>query len=371
MKLTRTKTDINGQLSRFFKDKPVPGPIALSFDRYGDFFAPYRIQSDDYETLTLINDEDQVEAMASFVFREGEIEGERQVIGYATDLRVSPSRRAILSWSQHFLPVLEEEKKKRNCRYVFSVVAQSQTQAYNAFIRPRTSRRHFPRYHMFRRFRIVCIHGRWPFAPSPISSVALRQAREEDLEALANYIVRKKHEGPLSFHTTPEDFVVSLKRWAHLAIEDFILALDRSGKIIGCVAPWNSENIHKIQATDFTPRGQTLQDSLKALSLFRLTHPLTTGAERQLHFKYLTHFFADNPDLFYSLLYQAWEETPTDKFLCYPHFDGHLLSLPPKPFISSSMRAALYCILSPNDPQPDFLRPITFGAPPDFELPLL
>lgn len=152
----------SAKLKEYFALSPQQGPIDLRAQRMGSFFDKYKLYSKDYVTYFLVDDEDQIQGLASITFAPGFINGKEEIIGYATDLRISSSRKAILSWSQHFLPILEKERAKRNCRYVFSVVARSQKTASNAFLRPRSNRRQLPRYHLYRKFSVIGIHGRMP-----------------------------------------------------------------------------------------------------------------------------------------------------------------------------------------------------------------
>src|SRR5690606_23271449 len=101
------------------------------------------------------------------------------------------------------------EKAKRQCRYVFTIVGRAQKQAYNAFVRPRTVRRYMPRYHLFHRFRMISVHGRWPFGPSALDTIHVRKANTNDLDSLAEYLRRKKSARPL-FYPLPTDFSESI-----------------------------------------------------------------------------------------------------------------------------------------------------------------
>jgi hypothetical protein len=179
MELVNATDEDNERLLHYFAQMTMPGPIDIRSRRMFNFFNQYRIQTEDYVTCLLENEKKEIEAMASILFRPGKIDGVDEMIGYATDLRVSPTRRAILNWSQHFLPVLEAERESRNCRYIFSAVPHSQRQAYNAFIRPRNLRRRMPRYHLFRRLELVSIHGLWPFHDLPLSGIKVRTASEQ------------------------------------------------------------------------------------------------------------------------------------------------------------------------------------------------
>ena len=125
MKLLQANESDNDRLRQFFSHTIWPGPVQLRFERRENFFTQYKNQSDDFVTLMLTDKtETNILGMATLVFREGVLDGQNQIIGYATDLRVANSRRAVLQWSQHFLPVLEKELNARNCNYVFSVVSR-------------------------------------------------------------------------------------------------------------------------------------------------------------------------------------------------------------------------------------------------------
>jgi hypothetical protein len=288
------------------------------------------------------------------------------VVGYATDLRVSSSRRAILTWSQHFLPVIEEARASRGCRYVFTSVASAQKQAYNAFIRPRSIRRRMPRYYLFRRFQLVSLHGLWPFHEKPLDTVSIRHASEKDFDALSEFIVLQSKQRPLHFFEEKDSFRAALERWRDLYIENFLIAEDRKGNILGTVAPWSPQQIQKTYATKYDDSARNLKDLLQLFSWFGVSHPLPrTGQE--LKVRHLTHLYARNPDVFNALLYRAYQESKKDETLTYTHFEGSLLSLPPKGFISATQNFGLYTILAPNDPLPDFLKPSFMAPPPEFE----
>lgn len=366
MRLVKATERDNEKLLHYFTQSNFPGAITMRMRRMFNFFNQYRIQSSDYVTYMLLNDNDEIEALASIVFREAFIEGKKEVIGYATDLRVSSSRRAILTWSQHFLPVIEEARAERGCRYIFTSVASSQKQAYNAFIRPRSIRRRMPRYYLYRRFNLVSLHGLWPFHEKPLTTVAIRQATEADFEAIAEFVVTQSKTRPLHYFEDVKKFRDALERWRDLYIENFYIAEDSKGNILGTCAPWSPQQIQKVYATKYDDSARNLKEILQLFSWFGISHPLPrTNAE--LKVRHLTHLYARNPDVFYALLYRAFKDSKKDETLVYSHFDGTLLTMPPKDFISAKLSFGLYAILSPNDPLPDFLKPSFMSLPPEFE----
>ncbi|MCB0419935.1 MAG: hypothetical protein KDD61_03015 [Bdellovibrionales bacterium] len=367
MKLIRATQDDEPLLTEFFEQSILPGQIELRLKRPQGFFKQYEMQSKDFVTYMLLDKKDEICALATIVFRQGWIHGEPQTIGYATDLRVSPTRSAVLHWSQHFLPALEQERAIHNCKYVFSVVARGQRQAFNAFIRPRSPKRQMPRYYSFRSFQAIMLHGLYPLASPPLKTIETRKAREMDREALCDYIFRKKQIKPYYFANSPEMVSQQIDAWPNLKLEDFWVAFDYQSNVVGCLAPWHSKETQQWVPAAFHRKGKSLQESLQLASYLRLAHRFGQ-LHQPLDFFFLTHLFADNPDIFYSLLWHAFKETTINQFLTYTHFEKDLMTTPPRGFIHSGAGANLYSILSPNEPPPELLRPTFHRTQPDFEL---
>ena len=364
MKLFKATPKDSDKLSEYFKGAVLPGPVHICTHRK-DFFSPYRLQSDDFSTYYLADPKGTPQAVATLIFKKAWVEGEEQVIGYATDLRVSHDREAILQWAQHFLSIIKLEKEKRNCPSIFSVVPQAHRQTYNAFIRPRYNKKQLPRYYLFRRMGIVTIHGLFPFAPKPLESLVIRWATPEDHLPVTRYIAEKKANKPISFAQSHLDVTRSLEQWEGLDMKDFMIALDSNGEVVGCTAPWRFTN-HTIYAKAYSPKGKTIQTMSNYLSYLGMTHSLP-AAGQALEPVFLTHLLADNSDIFYSLLHNTFKQISKTEFLVYYNFEGHLITLPPKPFISSTIPCGLYSIIPSDETVPEILKPRPFRSPPDFE----
>lgn len=366
MQLVRATDKDSKRLSEFFARSRLPGVVDIQFQRRHNFFNQYRIQSDDFATYMLVND-DRIEAMVSVVFKPAYLNGHKELIGWATDLRVSSSRKAILNWSRRFFPVLLHERNRRNCKFLFSLLLEQQRQAHNALIRPRRPKRMLPRYFFFRQLRVVTLHGLLPFVRKPLSGIHLRYATSRDFSRLVEYIVKKRQNLPLHYSIETDDIRADIERWHGLGVKDFILAIDSDKNIIGCVAPWSSRHIQHIHLDNLSPHAKNVDNSLYLLSFLNITHPLTIKNEA-LKFRYLTHLFADNHDIFYSLLYHAWQVSRAREALVYAHFQNNLLTQPPMAFIHSNMPAVLYCVLDANEDMPPFLKPRLLNEPPELEL---
>jgi hypothetical protein len=358
------------ELTSYLSNSVLPGTIDLMVQRPNGFYAPYRIQSNHYDTYVLRDKDKSIRGMASIIYRQARIENSPTVVGYATDLRLSWTRDSLRFWSKNFLLALEESRKNHGAQLIYSVVSQAQSHAYNMLFRPRNIRRHYPRYFLIRRFDIVTIHGRWPWAPAAIQGIRIYKAEANDLEELAEYLETKSRPRPLSAFYTPQKLTASLERWPGLSIENFILARTSTGKIIGCVAPWDSSQIQRYIPMQYNGLSQSLDTFLKLTSWSGWTRPLSPIGQA-LNFSFLTHFHADNPDIVDRLIEESLRQCDSRQFVTFAHFEDDLLFRPPKHYILGRVPFALYAIIPPGDQLPETLRSHDIRGLPAIEPALL
>lgn len=352
----------SSDLISFFKEFPIKGLADIKVDRNHDFFAAYSTQSNDFKTYLLRDEKKELQASASFIFRE--VMNDNQIIKVATaaDLRVRQNRKAILSWSNHFLPVLQKETSERDLSSIFSVINLSDPSAMNTFVRPRTMKRQMPRYYLYRKFKIVSLHGRYPWTPKPLSTIKIRQGNEANFDALLSYIVRRSQYRPFASVWDEKSFRQKLERLKGLKLSDFLIAFDSSDNIIGCVAPWSSQGTQDLIPLTYSLRAHNFRQFLKFLWVFGLTRRLakpvsSTQVESKLQFRYLTNVFADNEDVFENLISAAFDSIGHNEFMVYAHTEQDFRLLPPTSWISASLPYALYSVVPPEKEMPSFLHP--------------
>ena len=371
MQLLKATEADSARLKTFFERMILPGAIDLAIRRQGSFFDHYRLFSDDFETLTLVDDEGNIQGVASLLFREGYVRGEKQIWGYATDLRIAPTRKAIAQWAQRFLPVLESACEERKCKYVFSAVQLGDNQAYNALIRPTShTRRRLPRYHLMSRFRVTALHGHFPFARRSLDTIRVKMLQAEDLEKLCAYLREQAGRRPLATLHTPESLIKEIQRWPGLSISDFRLAVDGKGRVRGCAALWDGRNTQTLVPRAYHGAANTVEQTLRLASYMRLARPFakvgTPMATRSL-----IGLSCDDAEIFHRLVDEAFARLRPDEVLTYLHFRGDWRTLPPKGLIATSLPYGFFLILPPNAEAPQWEAP-GVGAlkqlPPDFEL---
>lgn len=362
MKLEIAKPEDALALADFYKSFVTQGHVHLKVDRNKDFFAPYSIQSDQYLTYQLKGDENKLEGMASFVVRDVLLDEKVRPVAFGRDLRISSNRRAVLEWSQHFLPVMKEVFHTFNCNHLFSVLSMGEVQALNAFVRPRTMKRPLPHYYLFRRFNMVSVHGHLPWAKNPLPHLRLRRGSEQSVDALIYYISQKSRTRELSTVWDAQSFSEKLERWKGLKLEDFIIAFDKNENVVGCVAPWSAEGMQDFIPMEYSLRAHNFRQFLKFGKMLGWTRTLRKPYSRLpidagLSFKYLNFLLADNADIFESLLWRAYEDADDSEFLVYNQTRSDFIYRRPLQWISAKMPFGVYYLSLPDQEPPKFLHP--------------
>ncbi|MNJ98565.1 hypothetical protein D3C87_163320 [compost metagenome] len=362
MKLEIAKPEDTKILAEFYKSFPVRGLVEMKIDRNGDFFAPYDIQAEQHITYQL-KEEDKLEGIASFILKEVLIDNKVTPVAFGRDLRITSNRKAVLGWSQHFLPVMQEVFQAFECKYLFSILSMGEVQALNAFVRPRTMKRPLPNYHLFRRFNIISLHGRLPWRKNPLPHLRIRHGNAENLDALIYYISQKSRHRDLATVWDAHSFHDKLERWTGLKLEDFLIAFDANDNVVGCCAPWSAGGLQDLIPMTYSLRAHNFRQFLKFGKLLGWTRTLTKPFSRLkieagMNFRYLNFLFADNEDIFESLLWKAFDDAEEkNEFIVYAQTRSEFMYRRPLGWISAKMPFGVYLLNPPDKELPAFLHP--------------
>ncbi len=369
MKLEIAKPEDAEALHKFYKQFLVRGSIEVKIDRNQDFFAPYDIQSDKHITYLLksdlgrANQPDKIEGMASFVIQDVLIDNEVTTVAFGRDLRISSSRQAALEWTRHFLPVMDEVLKTFGCKYFFAVLSvNGQAKAQNAFFRPRNLKRPLPNNYPYRRFNMVSVHGRLPWAKNPLPNLKIKHGHASNKDALIEYVCKKSRGKNLATVWDAESFYEKIKHWKGLKIEDFLIAFDKNENIVGCMAPWSSGGIQDFIPMHYSMPANNFRQFLKFGKMFGWTRTLTKPFSRlqieaSLNFKYLCFLNSENSDVFESLLWRAYDEAEENEFLVYNQVRSEYIYRSPYNWIAAKQPFGVYLLQPPNIEAPAFLHP--------------
>lgn len=370
MRIEIAKPSDDAELKSFFESFHLLGPINLRVQRPQSYFNYYRLQSEDFETYILRDSKNKIQGCGTLIFREGFLLGKYQKIGYATDLRISQNRAAIIGWARHFMPTIKSACKKRNTEYLFSILSENDLSIYNTLIRPRARRRNLPIYTLLRKFDIVTLFGHFPLYYHKLNSIKINRGDSADIEALADYLRKKSAKHPLAFSYSPELLHKRFQSWPGLRIDSFLIAKDKRGQIVGCTAPWSTSSVQRLFAEKYEGFAESTRTALKIGSWFGLSSKLPPTTE-EIQTEFLTHLHADNADIFAVLLEHAYAERAPNAVLVYPHFHSYPKTLPPKVFFHSTSKASLYMFKPSQEDIPQELLHAPMEYPPELELCLI
>ncbi|MEK7724567.1 MAG: hypothetical protein AAB336_09490, partial [Acidobacteriota bacterium] len=155
---TKSSIEKNLKLNEFFTSIPTRGEINIKIQREQHFFSFYQRINLPFKTY-IIKDQNEIVGTASFLFKNFVFQNRNLKLAQACDLRISSNRKVVLSWAKFFHPILEKLRELESIDGFITSINQTETQAMNAFIRPKIKRAHQPQYSLARSYNLVSIHG--------------------------------------------------------------------------------------------------------------------------------------------------------------------------------------------------------------------
>lgn len=366
MRLELATPQDDNELKTFFNQEIVNGLYDHRVVRTHSFFDQYKLTTNDYLTYFLRDNNKQIKAMASILFKKAYVNDQEQTIGYVTDLRLSASRKATTLWAKEIVQSLEQAKLERQCQYVFSELELYDSNTYNMLLHRRNRNTRLPRYHLFRKFFAIVIYGKKMMAELPLDTIKINYGRLEDAEAVSLYLQTKSVRRPLRYHLSTEELLRRCQSWPGFSIENFLIARNYRGDIIGCMAPWDNSGVQKIVAQRYHGKSFQVYSTSRILSQLALSRPLPQEGQA-FNVKHITHSAYDNPDIFYALLCKAYDDCQNRELLVYPNYFGEYSTRPPLSFLEIKIPYGFYNVLDHEMKLPSFLYPNSFQPAPDFQ----
>lgn len=283
------------------------------------------------------------------------------------------TRESFIAWSEELLPKVFEVKKKTEATYIIFLLSKKHQETFKPLIRPRRKSRNQLRFNHLRSLDVQMVQGLGLFAEKPLKHVKIRRAQKTDLEAIAGYIKRATQRMPIARLVDHKAFEKEFSQWEDLKFEDIALALSHDDKIVGLLGAFDPSKklaaklrLDEVKDSVFF----VVQSFLKLGSFMRDLRPVFNN--RHVNFRFFTHIYSNNKDIFYSLVHWWINETKDTKpVFIYPHFKGELLTLPSGSLFSSDFPADLYLMQEPDDPPSSLLKPNLYSSHLDIDLPFL
>lgn len=346
--LKEATTEDAQKLGEFFTSVPILGEIAIKVQREQHFFSFYQRLGLPYKSY-IIKDGDEVVGTASFLFRKLNFQTRTLKLAQACDLRISSNRKVIMSWLKFFHPILEQLRETENCDGFITSINQTETQAMNAFIRPKLKRSHQPQYSLSRSYNLVSVHGFYPFRNPSNKNISVRPYETSDKKKLIDYIqstCKKTDFVPQELLDDPDNYINSslIYSW-----NQFLIAYDANNAIVGCVHPISSSLLQDYLPQDYSPQSHNLRQFLKVAELLgfgrRLTRPFSRSQKQEaLSFRLLHFLSASHPEVFNTLIRACYKTSSQNEFLMYAYENSDFKRRPPKGSIFSEIPYGLYSI---------------------------
>ncbi|MGZ3724260.1 MAG: hypothetical protein ACXVBD_00580 [Pseudobdellovibrio sp.] len=336
------------KLNDFFTSIPTRGEIDIKIQREQHFFSFYQRIGTPYKTY-LIKSGEEILGTATFLFRELRFKSRDLKLAQGCDLRISPNRKAILTWPKFFQPILEKIREEQHVDGFITSINQTETQSLNAFIRPKLKRAHQPQYSLSRSYNLVSIHGFYPLRNRPNKNITVRGYHAADKAKLVDYISKhfqKTDYIPTALIENPAEYI---DRSLVYSWSQFIIAFDSEDNIVGCVQPISSSLLQDYLPQEYSARSHNLRQFLKVAHFLgfarRLTRPFSRSRKQEaLHFRLLHFLISDHPEVFNSLIRACYATSMQDEFLLYAHEQWDFKNRPPKGSIHAEIPYGLYSI---------------------------
>lgn len=348
LKLRLATTEDSQKLNDFYTSIPTLGAIEVKVQREHQFFSFYQRIGIPYKTY-ILEDGDTIVGTASFLFRELSFMTRSLRLAQACDLRISPNRKAIMSWSKYFHPLLEEIRKTEHCDGFMTSINQTETQTMNAFIRPKLRRAHQPLYSLARSYNLVSVHGFYPWSSKPNKNIHVRAYQSSDKEKLTDFLQQQLPHFdfvPITLRQSVQDYI---NRSILYSWSQFIIAFDPNDEIIGCVQPISSSLLQDYFPQDYSDQAHNFRQFLKVAQWLRfgrrLTRPFSrTQQQEALHFRLLHFLCANHAEVLKALIYESYRTSKQNEFIIYAHEKEDFTKRPPIGSIFAQMPHGLYSI---------------------------
>lgn len=344
--------DDSNNLSEFFTSIPVRGEMDIKIQRQKSFFSFYQRMGVHYRTF-IIKDGNETLGIASFLFKRLAFQNRVIKIAHACDLRISPNRKAILTWSKFFEPLLEKIRREENCHTFVTSINHSETQALNAFIRPKLKRAHQPQYALARSYNVISIHGFYPFRNPPNKNITVRPFEDEDKPKLVEYLKKNCQQIDFMPAEMVENVVEYIDQSNLYSWGQFMIAFDADQNVVGCVHPLSSGLLQDYMPQTYNSRAHNFRQFLKVASWLgfarRLTRPFSrTQRQESLHFRLLHFLFSNHQEVFNALIRACYATSSQNEFVTYAFEATNFKMKPPRGSIFAELPYGLYSIETNN-----------------------
>jgi hypothetical protein len=295
----------NDALLEFFHRTQMRGKaFDLFYDRSPDFFAFLHLHSQDFRVLIYENEHRQIQAVATFLFRLGWIDGKLQRVCYLGDLRIGFDRRVLAFWRKAYSEIISSRlhiQELSKVQAFYTVLIMQNKQAQKSLLEAKRVQYRYDRVTDYHMVNVL-------FPKKIFLRTTAENLQSSDLSELVRFY--ENNQGScFADYLWPEEITQRLEKWPQFSIKNF-LVVKKDQQILAATALWSPSTFKKIKLS-------------RPPWWWRLL-----GRGEDLRIGYLSHLkFAKNldpkerQDCFHQMLTKAWSQKQEFQILSYCSFD--------------------------------------------------
>lgn len=252
-------------------------------------------QGNFYFNLVITNDDKSIGGYFVVTLRKFYINGEAQIAGYLSDMRVgrSLSKEGRKEWRDvynSFMESFQEINEFSECQFFYSAILDDNKIALKTFRRASNPVKYNPLF----KYQSINLIARKPsyFLQRSSPLYTTRQAERGDELALRIFLEKQSKSKVMGEYFNLEDPCDEWERrkysWDNFSINNFILIYDRSNQIVGSYLPWSPKKAKRIIVDKISRKYHYLNYLLNLLG-----KPTITSGQ-PINTLYLTHFEISN-----------------------------------------------------------------------------
>jgi GNAT superfamily N-acetyltransferase len=284
---------------------PMEGDLSLRIDRAPDFFALNRLEGDRWKVGVIDGEHGRPIACVATAERRAWMHGRPVTLIYAGDLKVHPEHRGTRAADalERFVGETARETAGESTPILLTVLAGNRSMERRA-----TGPRGLPRLRRFATLRSFAIPLLWRRDGVSPPDLRIAIAAQGDLEEMADLWTTVAPTRQCCAALDAE----TLARWIHAApgleVEDYLLARDRQGRLLGFVGMWDQRAMKTLRVLRYSATLSILRGVVSVVAPFvGATAPPAIG--EPLHHASAVHLCVplDRADVLRALVLAAYD----------------------------------------------------------------
>jgi len=300
----------NPALHRLLRENPMPGSIALTYEREPDYFIAAAMEGTLSQTIVQVDDTSgEILGMGTRIIRPLFLNGEVVDVGYMSHLRANLNHSWGLSGarqlSRAFGKFRELHADGRVPFYLMSVIADN-LPARRLLTSDLPG---LPHAHAYTRMYTYAVSPRRPRAAIPLpNGIRLQSGTSAHVDEIVACLQRNAQRQQFSPHWTSANLFSPIQT-PNLHPEDFFLAI-RGSRVVGCLALWDQSPFKQLVVRGYSGGMRRARLLINLLTRF-MDVPRLPPVGTPLSYCFVSHLAVDHddPHIFASLLRAAYNAT--------------------------------------------------------------